>query len=261
MELEVKNGSFSYRSGTPVLLDVNFAIASNEILTILGANGAGKTTLLKCLLGFERWSSGQTLIDGHDLREISAKDLWSRIGYVPQAKAPTFSYTVLDLVLMGRSVHLGDFAAPKRHDYDLASAALERVGIAHLSERLCHEISGGQYQLALIARALVGEPRLLVLDEPESNLDYKNQLQVLELLTDLSVKDGVGSVINTHYPAHALEIGDKALVMIPQAAPVFGETSETVTEENLSKSFGVGVTIVETPVPARPGFKSVVAHR
>ena len=261
MQLEVKNGNFSYRAGSPILIDVNFAIDSNEILTILGANGAGKTTLLKCLLGFEVWTKGQTLIDGVNLSDIPSKTFWQNVGYVPQAKAPNFSFTVLDLVLMGRSVRLGEFAVPKDADVQLAHQALTRVGVDHLAQRLCHEISGGQYQLALIARALVGEPRLLVLDEPESNLDYKNQLRVLELLRDLSIEDGVGSIINTHYPSHALEIGNKALVMIPDRAPVFGKVEQTITEENLSASFGVGIAIVDTPVPNRAGFKSVVAHR
>lgn len=261
MQLEVKHGNFSYRREFAVLTDVNFSINNREILTILGANGAGKTTLLKCLLGFEKWQSGQTLIDEVDIRELSAKALWSKIGYVAQARAPIFSYSVEDLVILGRSVRLGEFSVPGKYDLEKAYQAMERVGIAHLAKRLCHEISGGQYQLALIARALVGEPQLLVLDEPESNLDYKNQLQVLELLTDLSENEGVGSVINTHYPAHALEIGQKALVMFAGLPPLFGTVDEVITQDNLSKSFGVSVSIVDTFVPTRPKFKSVVAHR
>lgn len=261
MQIAVEHANFSYRSETPVLEDVNFAVESNEILTILGANGAGKTTLLKCLLGFLKWTSGRTVIDGIDIAQIPPKMLWSQIGYVAQAKAPTYSLTIEEMVLLGRSVMVGDFSQPGKEDLEIVHQMLCRVGIDHLSHRLVNEVSGGQYQLALIARALVAKPKLLVLDEPESNLDYKNQLTVLELLTDLSEKEGVGSIINTHYPAHALEIGDKALVMIVGKSPVFGAAKDVINEESLTQSFGVAVSILDETVAGRTGYRSVVAHR
>lgn len=261
MQIAVEHASFSYRTQTPVLVDVNFTVDSNEILTILGANGAGKTTLLKCLLGFLKWTSGRTLVNGVDIAQIPAKTLWSQIGYVAQAKVPTYSLTIEEMVLLGRSVMVGDFAQPGKEDLVIVHRMLTRVGIDHLADRLVNEVSGGQYQLALIARALVAKPKLLVLDEPESNLDYKNQLTVLELLTDLSEKEGVGSIINTHYPAHALEIGDKALVMMPGHSPVFGKAQDVINEENLTRSFGVAVSILDEEVAGRTGYKSVVAHR
>ena len=208
MELAVSHGFFRYADDHPVLQDVDFSLDCSSILSILGRNGAGKTTLLKCLLGFERWNSGATLIDGVDIRNMAARTFWSRIGYVAQAKNTTLSFTVQDMVVLGRSVRLGAFAKPGKKDWQKVQESLELVGIAHLAQARCDQISGGQYQLALVARALAGDPQLLVLDEPESNLDYKNQLQVLKVLHQLKTELGIGAVINTHFPSHAIELSD-----------------------------------------------------
>ncbi len=260
MQLSVVNGSFHYRPESPILRDVNFTVETPEILAVLGANGAGKTTLVKCLLGFEHWSSGQTLLNGQNIRDIPAKTFWSAVGYVPQAKAPVFSYTIEELVVLGRSIRVSDFSQPGREDWQMVHEMLETVGIAHLAKRRANEVSGGQYQLALIARALVAQPQLIVLDEPESNLDYKNQLRVLTVLEELRSKHGVGAVINTHYPAHALELADKALIMMPGTSPLFGEARDILTSETLTRSFGVGVRIVDVNLPERPNWKAVAAY-
>ncbi len=259
MRLAVEHGSFSYANGKPVLKDVNFALEGSAVLSILGRNGAGKTTLLKCLLGFERWSRGRTLIDGEDIRTIPSRVLWSKVGYVAQAKSTALGFTVREMASLGRSVHLGLFSRPGKSDWRIVDASLEAVGIAHLSEARCDEISGGELQLALVARALAGEPELLVLDEPESNLDYRNQLQVLKVLRRLKTDKGIGAVINTHFPSHALELSDFALVMLPDCRTVFGKARETITEENLSESFGVAVRIVPAGLKERPGYESVIA--
>ena len=259
MELAVSHGFFSYASNHPLLEDVNFSLNCSTILSILGRNGAGKTTLLKCLLGFERWNSGATLIDGADIRSIAARDFWSRIGYVAQAKNSMLSFTVRDMVVLGRSVRLGTFARPGKKDWEKVNEALEAVGISHLANARCDEISGGQYQLALVARALAGEPQLLVLDEPESNLDYKNQLQVLKVLHRLKTDLGIGAVINTHFPSHAIELSDHALVMLPGCKTIFGPAKDVISEENLTQSFGIQVKVLHENLKERPNYASVIA--
>ena len=259
MELAVSHGFFRYADDHPVLQDVDFSLDCSSILSILGRNGAGKTTLLKCLLGFERWNSGATLIDGVDIRNMAARTFWSRIGYVAQAKNTTLSFTVPDMVVLGRSVRLGAFAKPGKKDWQKVQESLELVGIAHLAQARCDQISGGQYQLALVARALAGDPQLLVLDEPESNLDYKNQLQVLKVLHQLKTELGIGAVINTHFPSHAIELSDSALIMMPDCKTIFGSAKKVINEENLSRSFGVQIKVLNANLKERPNYAYVVA--
>lgn len=259
MQIAVDHATFTYPNGTTVLKDISFAFEGRGVLAVLGANGAGKTTLLKCLLAFERWQRGCTRIDGVDIRELKPAAIWSRIGYVAQARLPNFSYTVRELVVLGRSVRLGTFATPGKDDYKRVERVLDLLGIADLQHAMCHEISGGQYQLALIARALVSEPQLLIFDEPESNLDYKNQLRVLEVIEMLAHDGGIGAIVNTHYPSHAMELADQALVLYPDRSYAFGAAHELLTEAELSRSFDVPVRIVPLHLPERPRFNAVAA--
>lgn len=259
MRINVEHGTFAYGRGPRILSDITLGFETPGTLSVLGANGAGKTTFLRCLLGFERWTSGKTLIDGVDIAKLPHRTFWSRVGYVAQAKAPAFSYTVRELVLLGRNARIGTFALPNAVDREFVDEALELVGIAHLGNRCCHEISGGQYQLALVARALVAEPELLVLDEPESNLDYKNQLRILEVLAQLTRDKGIGAIINTHYPAHALEAADRSLLFYPDKTYAFGNTCDVLTEENLSRSFSIGVRITPLNLAERPGYSAITA--
>lgn len=259
MKIEVRKGSFTYPRGKEVLHNLNFSFNSSEIVAILGRNGAGKTTLLKCLLGLQHWSDGTELIDGKALKPNDYKSLWKNIAYVPQAKSNVLALSVREMVVLGRTSRWGAFQSPSKKDWIAADKAIEITGIEAFANYLCNEISGGQYQVALLARALCCEPKLLVLDEPESNLDFKNQLMILQLLSRLSQELKIGSVINTHYPAHALEIADKALVLMRDGSTAFGAVKEVVTAQNLEKSFGLPVRIEPLDIPERPGYAAVVA--
>ena len=236
MILSVENAAFHYPNRRPLFENLSFELATPSVMSVLGANGAGKTTLLKCILGFEKWSQGSVLLDRADAAHMSSQRFWQHIAYVPQAKSAPFSYTVEETVLLGRSSRVALFGKPSAHDLEVAHRAIEFVGVQHLLH---------QYQMVLIARALAAEPELLVMDEPESNLDFKNQLKVLSCIRDLRQR-GVGCLINTHYPAHALEISDQALVMLPGQRFVFGKTEEVLTAETLTEAFGVEVTIFKT---------------
>ena len=249
MKLTVKDGSFAYgRKAPPIFENINFSVDSGEILAILGPNGAGKTTLLRCITGMLRWKTGDSFLDGEPIRGMGAGELWSRMAYVPQAKAASSAYTAFETVLLGRSAHLGPFATPGKQDLQKAREAMELLGIEALAEKKCGAMSGGELQMVLIARALASEPKVLILDEPESNLDFKNQLVVLDAMTKLAGA-GMTCVFNTHYPAHALQRSSKALILSRGGGYKFGPTSAVVTEDAIREAFGVEAVIgsVETP--------------
>ena len=244
MNLTVKNGSFFYTKGTPIFNDINFSVDSGDILAILGPNGAGKTTMLRCITGMLKWKSGESLLDGEAIHTMPMRKLWSKMAYVPQAKSVSSAYTVLETVLLGRSSHMNAFAAPKADDIEKAEYALDLLGISHLTDKKCTAISGGELQMVLIARALASEPQVLILDEPESNLDFKNQLVVLNAMTKLSMC-GMTCIFNTHYPAHALQRANKSLILSRGGKYIFGSTASVVTEENIRNTFGVDAVIGE----------------
>ena len=218
------------------------------MVAILGPNGAGKTTLLRCIMGFLRWNAGASLLDDRDIRDIPYRELWQTVAYVPQAKQTSLFCTVEEMVLLGRSSRIGAFSAPSKEDFRQARAAIERLGLSHLFGRRCCELSGGEVQMVLIARALSSQPGVLVLDEPESNLDFKNQLLVLDTIEELA-KSGLTCIFNTHFPAHALRRANQALMLGRGGKSVCGKTCEVVTEDRISEFFGVRAVIGEMQTP------------
>lgn len=248
MKLTVENGCFGYRKGEALLKNVSLEASSGELVAVLGPNGAGKTTMLRCMMGFLKWKSGRSALDGVDIRQIPSRKLWQTIAYVPQAKNASSAFTAGEMVLLGRSGRIGAFSQPGREDVEKADAVMERLGILHLKEKKCSEMSGGELQMVLIARALASEPEIMILDEPESNLDFKNQLIVLQTLSALAA-EGMICLFNTHYPAHALQRAGKSFLLCKDGTGFFGPTREIVTEENIRRAFGVNAVIgdVETP--------------
>lgn len=248
MNLTVQNGAFYYQKGTPIFQNINFSVGAGEILAILGPNGAGKTTLLRCITGMLKWREGESLLDSESIAAMPARKQWSKMAYVPQAKAASSAYTAFETVLLGRSSRLNAFASPKQEDLEKAKEVMELLGIYHLAEKKCSAMSGGELQMVLIARALAAEPQVLILDEPESNLDFKNQLVVLDTMTRLA-QQGMTCIFNTHYPAHALQRSHKSLILSRGGDYVFGSTSAVVTRENIRKAFGVEAIIGEVETP------------
>ena len=242
---EVRGGCFEYRAGRPVLRDVSFSVRGGEMLAVLGPNGIGKTTLLKCMMGFQRWTSGVTYLNGCDMAGLPVRDVWRQMAYIPQVKDYSYGFTGLDMAVMGRSSHLGTFSQPGGRDFEIARDAMRRIGIEALADVPCNQMSGGQFQMVLIARALATEPRLLVLDEPETGLDFRNQLVILDVLDDLVHREGLAAVMNTHYPMHALKIADKTLMLGEGCRCTFGPTQQVITEENMRSVFHVEVAFAE----------------
>jgi iron complex transport system ATP-binding protein len=257
MTFSVHNASFAYRQ-MPVLKDICFYVDPGQTLAILGPNGVGKTTLLRCMMGLLKWDSGASLIDGAPISQIHYREFWKKIAYVPQAKNSVFSYSAEEMVVMGRSAHIGPFGHPSASDYKLAQKAMDEVGISHLKNRLCNEISGGELQMVLIARALSAQPSMLVLDEPESNLDFKNQLVILETIEGLAKEKNISCVFNTHYPAHALKIATHALVLTHDRRSLFGPAREVINEDNMRQAFEVNVHINEVRINQK-SYTSVLA--
>ena len=194
--IEVEGAGVAFGE-TWIVRHLSFAIARGEILAVLGRNGQGKTTLLRALLGLQPLSEGTARIGGS-------------VGYVPQRASLPFAYSVLDVVLMGRARHLGMFAAPGKADHAAARAALQALGMLGFATRRIDQLSGGEQQLVLIARALASECDALILDEPTSALDFRNQDLVLSTIRQVSRQHGLTVVFASHYPQHALHVGDKA---------------------------------------------------
>lgn len=254
MILEVKNGSFAYPGQELILKDINFILKEKEILSVLGQNGVGKTTMIKCLTGILKWKRGSTFIDGEPL---DAKKQTNQIGYVPQAHYLSFPYTVEEMVSMGRSRYVGLFSVPSKKDKQRVNEVLQEIGIEHIKDIPCTHLSGGQLQLVYIARAIVSDPKVLIFDEPESHLDYKNQLMILNLIKNIVKKNKISCIINTHHPDHAMKISDKTL-FIGKNDYVFGNTTEVITESNLKKYLEIKAKIFTFSLENQD-LKSVIA--
>ena len=241
MSIDVERVSFSYGSHV-VLRDLTFHIPDNTLVNVLGPNGVGKSTLFRCILCLNRnWEGGIT-VNGKDLRALSIRDRASEIAYIPQSHAPVYNYEVIDVVLMSAGGNIGLFGTPKRCHLDRAWEALERVGIAHLGHRPYTQISGGEQQLVLIARAIAQDARTIIMDEPTSALDYGNTVRVLSCVRQLA-REGMSIVQSTHQPDQAFLYSDKTLVIADGRVLAFGDPKDVITKELVSAIYGVDVEV------------------
>jgi iron complex transport system ATP-binding protein len=220
--------------------------AAGTVTCLLGPNGVGKTTLFKTLLGLLPPLHGDVAVDGAAIASLTREQIARRIAYVPQAHITEFAYTVIDLVVMGRTAYLGAFGGPRPIDYDKALAALDRLGIADLAGREITRISGGQRQLAFIARALAQEARIVFMDEPTASLDLGNRVRVLRTVRALA-REGLAVVLSTHEPEHAFEIADSVAVLGHASRFVTGEVKSVLTADELSGLYGVPLNVERTP--------------
>lgn len=251
MIIEVRDATFGYRQHT-VIEGLDLTTPENKVLTILGKNGVGKTTLLKCMMGFLHWRRGKTLLDGRPLASYPQREIWQHVSYVPQAKRSAFAYSVIDTVVMGLNASSGMFSVPSREDYERAHDVIARLGIEGIEQKDCSEVSGGELQMALIARALVSNPSVLILDEPESNLDMRNQLRVMGAIEGVAGAGDTTCVINTHFPEHALAISDETLFLGPGGMRLLGPTADVVTEENIRRFYEVDAALVPVSTAVGP---------
>jgi len=252
--LAARDLAFGYpgrRIGSAVTLE----LAAGEVLCLLGPNGSGKTTLFKTLLGLLPPQGGSVMLNGEDARTLSRDAVARQVSYVPQAHGSFFPFSVRDIVLMGRVAHMGLFAAPSARDHAAALDAIRRMGIAHLADAAYTQISGGERQLTLIARALAQDAHMVVMDEPTANLDFGNQVRVLERIRALA-GEGIGVLLSTHDPDHAFLCADRVAMLYEGRLMACGAPGEVMTAENLQRIYGVEVAVV-TVATGQAGARNV----
>ncbi len=238
MILSVQNLTFNYNSH-PVLKDVCFHVETGELLAILGPNGVGKTTLLKCINGIHAPREGVVYVGGSDVLQLSPPEIAKEVGYVAQ-RSETARLTVFDAVLMGRKPHLR--WRVERNDLKIVEAAIRRLGLEHLTLRHIDQLSGGELQKVSIARALVQEPRLMLLDEPTSSLDLKNQVAILALLRNVVEEHRIAAVMTMHDLNTALRYAHKFIFLKNGAVFSMGRTQE-VSPDMVEEVYGLPVEL------------------
>jgi len=256
--LTVESLTFRYPSRAAevqVFEDVSLALVPGEVLVLLGPNGTGKSTLLKCMAGLLRPQQGRVLLDDGNVAALRPSRLARRIGYVPQSNSSTFPFRVRDVVVMGRAPHLNTLESPSRRDVEIADRMIEETGIVHLADRSCHEISAGEWQMVLIARALAQQPDVLLFDEPTSHLDIGNQVRILDNVRRLA-RQGFTIVMASHVPDHAFMAGDRVAILKDRRLMALGPPDDVITAETLRRAYGVEVQVID--VEGLPGRRVCV---
>jgi iron complex transport system ATP-binding protein len=254
VKLKVNNVEFGYGS-TPVLEGISMDLDSSEIIGIVGPNGAGKSTLIRCVDRILTPGGGTILLDETDISTLSRMEIAKRMGYVPQTTTRVFPATVFDTVLMGRRPHLGWKSSDA--DVDKVLEILELLGIMEFAMRDFNEISGGQQQKVLIARALAQEADILLLDEPTSNLDIRHQLEVMEIMTNIVHKKKISAVMAIHDLNLAARYTSRILMLNGGRIFAAGNPESVLTSENIRRAYGVEALVKsdgERPyiIPVRP---------
>jgi iron complex transport system ATP-binding protein len=249
--VEVRGAAFSY-ADRPIFQGLDLDVYRGEVLTVLGPNGCGKSTLLRCIGGALTLQKGSIRIGGAELASLDPAARARKIGFLFQDHSPSFPFTVLDVAVMGRTPHLSFFGAPSSKDVAIAIEALDRVGMLHLKDRPYTDLSGGERQLVLLSRTLVQQPEIVLLDEPTSHLDFKNQVLCLRAVGALAAK-GVTMIMTTHDPNHAFLFPGRAVLMSRGESLAAGPAAEIITGAALSAAYGIPIEVFSVPRRSGPG--------
>jgi len=233
---------FSY-NGTDVLNGINLSIHPGNMLGILGANGAGKSTLLKILCGVLKPKIGKAIFNDQELSKMDRREIAKGIAYIPQDTMFAFPFTVNEIVLMGRAPYIGRFEFEREEDKEIAKRALETVGIYNLKDRLISEVSAGERQLASIARGLVQEPQIMILDEPATYLDVKHRTEIMNILRELKENKGISIIAATHDIFSSLFYFDDIMILKNGNILAEGRTDQIINSEILSSAYGIQVAV------------------
>ena len=243
LNLTVNKLSFKY-DGTQVLKDVNLEVKIGEMLSIVGPNGSGKSTLLKCINRILKTQQNTVLIDGEDTNKLNLKELSKIMGYVPQSSTNTFPFTVFDIVLMGRKPYI-HWSLSER-DTEIVAEMMDYIGIGDLAMRHFNELSGGEQQKVIIARALAQQPQFLLLDEPTSSLDIRHQLEILCILKSLAKTNHCSVIVAMHDLNLASRFSDRMLMLKKGSIFTVGTPDAVLTKENIESVYGIKTQVTNS---------------
>ena len=241
--LQIENLSFGYQE-KKILKGVTFTVEQGEVFCIFGPNGCGKTTMLDCILGLNKPDGGMIAIEGENSAALSPAEKARKIAYVSQKSDRTFPYTVLEIVLMGRTAYAGIFSSPGREDVQIAENALSSVGMLGFKDRIYTKLSGGEAQLIKIARAIAQDTRMIIFDEPTSHLDFRHELNVIKYISKIVREKGISVVMATHFPNHAyffesFGLTTRVALMENGTFGAVGLPSEVLSQSNMAKIFQI----------------------
>lgn len=262
--LEVANASFNYeRHSEKIFEDINFTVGKGEIFCLLGPNGCGKSTLLDSILGINHLNEGEIRIMGKDTRTLKAGQIARYIAYVPQSHERTFPYRVIDIVKMGRAVYTGRFSSPSAEDKEIAKEALDLVGLRHLRHRPYTQLSGGEGQLVMIARALAQKTPVIVMDEPTAHLDFKHEMVVMETIVRLVRTANLTVVMATHFPNHTFYLENNGIkttvaLMYKKHFLEVGSPTQVLNEHNMRTLYNVNTKLMTCPLDTSTELKQLV---
>jgi len=243
MSIEIRDLNFSY-GDKEILHHINLQIEEGNLLCLLGPNGVGKSTLFRCILGLNTKYTGDIFVNATNIKEMRPEQLAKWIAYIPQSYTNVFSYSALDVVLMGTTARLGRFRSPGKKQMKIAYNALKQLGILHLRDRSVTKISGGEAQLVMIARAIAQQTKILIMDEPTSNLDFGNQTMVMKEIVKLA-KQGYTIMLSTHNPEHVFLYANEVLVMESGKIKMIGKPKDVLTEKVLQEIYNIDLHLYE----------------
>lgn len=260
--LSIIDASFNY-GNKEIFSDINFKINQGEVFCILGPNGCGKTTLLDCILGLLKLKRGNILINDANLTKLKQNELAENLAYVPQVHQKSFSYLVKDIVLMGRAYKTSFYSSPTKEDKEIAMDAMKKVNITHLMDKPYTQISGGECQLVMVARALAQKPKIIIMDEPTSHLDFKNELILLETIKELIKENNISIIMATHFPNHAYyfetnQIKTTVCLMNNGKFEQMGSPKDIINEENIQKIYNINSKILNYQLNKNISIRQIV---
>lgn len=243
--LSISDLGFTYpgKENPPVFENISLDLEKGEVFCLLGPNGSGKSTLLKCLVNLLHPTTGSVLLEGRDLSRLSPSQIAEKIGFVPQSLTTAFPFRVADIVVMGRACSIGMTSSPSKKDRQKAASAMARIGIDHLADRPCNRLSGGEWQLVLIARALTRSPKILILDEPTSHLDLGNQIRILEVVDSLAAQE-ITIIMASHFPDHAFISAGTVGILKERRLSTMGSPETVLTQDVLERTYGISVRVI-----------------
>jgi iron complex transport system ATP-binding protein len=241
--IKIENLSFGFTTQNPIFSHISFSLDPGEVFCLLGPNGSGKSTLLKCIAQLLSSPTGRVLLDRENLGQLPSGKIAKLLGFVPQSLVSAFPFTVADIVVMGRASRIGMASSPSTTDRHHAASAMKKLGITHLAKRPCNRLSGGEWQMVLIARALTQSPRVLLLDEPTSHLDLGNQIKILEVVDSLS-QEGMTIIMASHFPDHAFLSAHKVGILKDKSLKGVGNPDRVLTQELLEATYGTPIRVL-----------------